>query len=109
MAVSTPAWAQRVIGAHVSVAGRAVSHAKRLDGRRYFVWEEDDRDDWMADDRHAEFSVCGSTDLFTEVEFDPWVPALGAAFDEAGFSWRFTGTTFEPDTGLFHHSWEWTT
>lgn len=103
-----PAWAETVITAHVSVAGSAVSHAARLKSRRYFIWTEDGGEDFCADNAHDERAVKGVTDLFTEREFDVWARRIGRAFDLAGMLWEYTGTTYEPDTKLFHHSWEWT-
>ena len=90
------------------MAGRAVSHAGRLQSDRYFVWQEEEADDFCADNRHAERAVSGYTDLFTKIEFDPWADALGDAFDAAGILWEKTGTTYEPNTGFFHHTWDWT-
>lgn len=108
MSQQLPAWAEALIAAHVSVAGRAVSHAGRLQSDRYFVWQEEEADDFCADNRHAERAVSGYTDLFTKIEFDPWADALGDAFDAAGILWEKTGTTYEPNTGFFHHTWDWT-
>ena len=103
---TTPAWATTIINAHTSVT-TAVSHAARIRSSRYFVWQEEDDNDMTADNVHAEKAVGGFTDLFTKMEFDPWAGQLEAAFDAAGISWQKTGTTYEPDTGFFHHSWDW--
>lgn len=119
-----PAWAQSIIDAHLAAAASvtetptkrdgqaasgavAVSHAARMKSRRYFVWEEDGGNDLNADNGHDETAMTGYTDLFTEVEFDPAARALGPAFDAAGIAWEYTGVSYEPDTGLFHHTWEW--
>lgn len=104
---SIPGWAQTVITAHTSVAGSAVSHAGRMKSSRYFVWQEDEGNELRADNGCGERAVCGYTDLFTKREFDPWAYAIGDAFDSAGISWHKTGTTYEPDTKFFHHTWEW--
>ena len=104
---TTPAWATTIIAAHNSVASSHVSHAGRLKSDRYFVWTEDDDNDLTADNVHAEKAVTGYSDLFTKTEFDPWAYQIEAAFDTAGISWQKTGVTFEPDTGFFHHSWDW--
>lgn len=111
-----PGWASTIINAHLAAAAEVaargggtvdVSHAERLKSRRYFVWEEDDSNDLNADNGHDEQAVNGYTDLFTEVEFDPTVQELGHSFDAAGISWEYTGASWEKDTRLFHHSWEW--
>ena len=105
-ATPTPAWATTIINAHTSVTA-AVSHGKRIKSDRYFCWQEDDGNDLLADNGHAEKAVTGYTDLFTKKEFDPWASQLEDAFDAAGISWQRTGVTYEPDTGFFHWSWDW--
>ena len=105
---SVPAWAATIIAAHNSVASGSVSHAGRMKSDRYFVWQEEEEEDFCADNLHDESAVSGYTDLFTKQEFDPWAHAIGPAFDSAGISWQKTGTTYEPDTGFFHHTWKWT-
>ena len=102
-----PSWAQIIIDAHNHVARGAVSHGKRLESDRYFVWQEAEENDLCADNQHEEEGVMGYTDLFTKQEFDRWARAIGPAFDAAGISWEKTGCTYEPDTGFFHHSWKW--
>lgn len=103
-----PSWAQKIIAAHTFEQNVEVSHAVRMKSLRYFVWQEDDDEDLAADNVHAEKSVTGYTDLFTKKEFDPWASSLGASFDSAGILWEKTGVTYEPDTGFFHHTWDWT-
>lgn len=49
----------------------------------------------------------GSTDLYTKIEFDPWVEELGIAFDKAEISYSYTFIEYEEDTGFYHHSWDW--
>ena len=108
--IEIPNWAQVIIDAHKAVAGSAVSHAGRLKSDRYFVWQEDflDQDD-VSDDEHDSEAVSGSTDLYTKREFDPWIRQIEAEFKKDDrILWSKDGMTFEPDTGFFHFSWEWT-
>ena len=63
-------WYDRIISAHLAVT-QAVSHAARMKSERYFVWQEDGSNDLEANGIHQERAVTGSTDLFTNVEFDP--------------------------------------
>jgi hypothetical protein len=102
-----PAWAQTIISAHLFSDAVVVSHATRMKSYRYFVWQEDDSNDLSADNVHAEKAVTGYTDLFTKIEFDPWAASLEASFDAYGIAWEKTGVTYEPDTGFFHHTWDW--
>jgi hypothetical protein len=106
---SRPAWADRIIQAHAEVAGAAnVTHAARLpSSARYFCWQEDGVNTFFAGNRRDEEAVKGYTDLFTSIEYDPWAEALGEAFDKFAIAWEFTGTTYEANTGMWHHTWEW--
>ena len=118
---SVPGWAQIVIAAHLAAASEAgvyvnekgeqvsveVSHAARMKSRRYFCWEEDETNEFIADNKHDEVAVSGYTDLFTEMEFDPAVKTLGEAFDAAEISWERTSSSWEPDARVFHYIWEW--
>ncbi|MBQ0166103.1 MAG: hypothetical protein KBT02_03210 [Treponema sp.] len=80
----------------------------KLKSDRYFVWEEDDHDDLIADNVHVDSAVRGYTELFTKTEFDTYVDQLGESFDNYGIAWELTDTTYEEDTGFYHHTWEWT-
>ena len=99
-------WYEQIIDAHLAVT-EAVSHAKRLKSQRYFVWQEDGANDLLAGGCHVERGVTGRTDLYTKKEFDPWAEELGKAFSAAGIAWSLVDVDFEPDTGFYHHSWDW--
>ena len=75
-------WYDKVIALHTAVTD-AVSHVQRMKSDRYFVWQEDGANDFLADERHAEKCVTGSTDLFTRQEFDPWKDAFEQSLDAA--------------------------
>lgn len=101
-------WYERIIKAHTAVTD-AVSHGGRLKSDRYFVWQEDGADDFIADGIHAEKAVSGSTDLFTKQEFDPWREAFEAALDSTeGVWWEMKSIQFEQETGFWHYEWIWT-
>jgi hypothetical protein len=101
-------WYERIIEVHLAVTDQ-VSHYERLNGDRYFVWQEDKRDDFLADGRHTEKAVTGTTDLFTKTEFDPWVEAFEKALDAAdGILWYQNSVQYEEETGFIHHEWVWT-
>lgn len=99
-------WQEQIVAAHLAVTD-AVSHSLRLQSERYFVWQEDGAGGLEADDRHAEKSVTGTTDLFTKQEFDPWKEQFEAALDAAGIAWYLNSTQYEEDTGFTHYEWVW--
>lgn len=99
-------WYQKVVSAHLAVTD-CVSHGQRLKSSRYFVWQEDGRNDLTADNLHGEKSVVGTTDLYTKQELDTWADALEDSLDSSGIAWRKLGTYFEDETGFWHHEWEW--
>lgn len=100
------AWYDTIKAAHLAVTD-AVSHAKRIQSSRYFVWQEDGANDLEADGRHAEGAVTGTTDLFTKQEHDPWVEALGESMSGYGIAWYLSSVQYEEDTGFFHYEWVW--
>lgn len=99
-------WNEKIIAAHTAVTDQ-VSHLVRLSSERYFVWQEDGRNDLMADNIHAETAVTGTTDLFTKQEFDPWAEAFEAALEAMGIAWSFSSFQRESDTGFLHYEWNW--
>ena len=104
-AVTTTTWYDRIIAAHTAVTD-AVGHWERMKSDRYFVWQEEGRNDLEAGNRHAEKAMTGTTDLFTKREFDPWVEAFEAALDADPYiAWRLNSVQYEEDTGF--HNWEW--
>ena len=99
-------WYDKIIAAHTAVTDQ-VSHGGRLKSERYFVWEEDGAADLLANGRHVEKAMTGTTDLFSKTEFDPWREQFEAALDAAGIAWRLDSVDFEVDTGFWHWSWRW--
>ena len=100
-------WYERIIAVHTAVTDN-VSHAKRLKSERYFVWQEEERADLEADDRHAERAQRGTTDLFTKIEFDPWKSAFETALNNAeSIVWKLNTTQYEEETGFWHYEWTW--
>ena len=101
------AWYERIVEAHLKVT-QSVSHGQRMKSERYFVWQEDGRDDLMAGNSHAERAVTGSTDLYTKVEFDPWAEALETELTKQLVVWNRINVELEQETGFWHYSWDWT-
>ena len=99
-------WFERIVKAHTDVTDQ-VSHWERLKSDRYFVWQEDGRNDLIADGVHVEGAVTGTTDLYTKQEFDPWVEELQTAMDAQGISWYLNSVQYEEDTGVTHYEWVW--
>ena len=99
-------WQETIIAAHTAVT-EAVSHARRLQSDRYFVWQEDGSNDLAAGNGRGERAMTGATDLYTKVEFDPWGDALGESFRSIGISWSLVLVEYEEDTGFYHWSWDW--
>lgn len=100
-------WEERIIAVHTAVTDQ-VSHAKRLNSDRYFVWQEEGSDDLVLNGRHAERGQTGTTDLFTKIEFDPWKAQFERALDAAeGITWRLNTTQYDEESGFFHYEWVW--
>lgn len=100
-------WYEKIIAAHTAVTTE-VSHGYKMKSDRYFVWQEDGSDDLMADNRHVEKTVTGTTDLFTRKEFDPWKDLFEAELDkEPDITWELNSVQHENDTGFWHYEWVW--
>lgn len=99
-------WYERVIAAHTAVTDQ-VSHIQRMNSDRYFIWQEDGRNDLISDGAHSETVVTGSTDLYTTMEFDPWAGAFEAELDRRGISWSFSSLQLEEESGFLHYEWNW--
>ena len=102
-------WKSDIIAAHLAVSQFVkVNHYQALKkGDRYFVWQEEDANDLIAEGSRAERAVRGTTDLFTKTEDDPWKDAFEASLTAAGIAWQWLSTQFEPDTGYIHFEWSW--
>ena len=100
-------WFEKIIAAHTAVTND-VSHGHRMKSERYFVWQEDGSDDLIADNRHVEKGITGTTDLFTKREFDPWKELFEAELDKApGIVWELNSIQYENDTRFWHYEWVW--
>lgn len=99
-------WNEKIIQAHLAVTD-CVSHQGRMKSDRYFVWQEEKPKDLIADGRHCERKMRGTTDLFTKMEYDPWAEALEKSFDDAGVAWECISVQYEEDTGFTHYEWSW--
>lgn len=97
---------KRLVAAHTAVTD-AVSHGARMKSSRYFVWQEDGSHDLIADDRHVEKAITGTTDLFTRQEFDPWIEQFERSLDARGICWGLNSVQYEPETGYWHYEWVW--
>lgn len=99
-------WYETIIAAHTAVTSQ-VSHMERLNSDRYFVWQENGRNDLEAGGIHAESAITGFTDLFTTVEFDSWAEEIQAKFDWLGIFWNLRDVQYEEETGITHYTWDW--
>lgn len=100
-------WYEKIIAAHKAVTDK-ISHSGRLKSDRYFVWQEDGGNDFIADGKHVEKAVTGTSDLFTKNEFDPWKKEFESALDDANIPWALNSVDYEEDTGFYHYEWTWT-
>lgn len=100
-------WHEKIVKAHTAVTDQ-VSHGHRMQSDRYFVWQEEGADYLLADNRHAEKTVTGTTDLFTRLEFDPWKAQFEAALEaDDRISWALNSIQYEENTGFWHYEWVW--
>lgn len=99
-------WADTIIKAHTAVTDQ-VSHSLRMQSDRYFVWQEDGANDFLAGNKHLEKAVTGTTDLYTKLEFDPWKETFEHSLDKRGIWWYLNSVQYEEETGFTHYEWVW--
>lgn len=99
-------WIEKITGAHLRVTD-AVSHYGRMKSDRYFVWQEEGYNDLSANGGHKERAVRGSTDLFTKIEFDPWISEFERSMTAEGMAWYLNSIQYEEETGFIHYEWVW--
>ena len=58
-------WYEKIIAVHTAVTTE-VSHGYKMKSDRYFVWQEDGANDFIADGQHVSRAMSGSTDLYTK-------------------------------------------
>lgn len=104
--MATETWYEKIVAAHTAVTND-VSHAERMKSTRYFVWQEDGKNDLPGDNRHAESAMTGRTDLYSKTELDPWADEIEESFDDSGISYMLVMAEYEPETGFYHWSWDW--
>ena len=100
-------WYEKIIAVHTAITN-SVSHGQRMQSTRYFVWQEDGNNAFLADNTHQETAVTGTTDLYTKMEFDPWKDAFESSLNSCrGITWRLNSIQFEKETGFWHYEWIW--
>lgn len=72
----------------------------------FLVWAETGPEKFYVNNKTGEFTITGTTDYFTALEFDPAVDKLIDLYEAFGFEWSLE-TVFEPETSLIHHSFTW--
>ena len=73
----------------------------------FLVWAEDGDNAAWADDQIIEQAITGTTDYFTQEEFDPAIDAIQNANISLGIAWRLNSVQYEEDTSLIHYEWTW--
>mgnify|MGYP005768524445 CR=1 FL=1 len=99
-------WEKMIVAAHTAVTDE-VSHIQQMKSDRYFVWQEDGANDFLAGNRHLEKAVTGTTDLYTKLENDPWKEAFENSLDALEIFWFLNSVQFEEETGFTHYEWVW--
>lgn len=75
----------------------------------YIIWAElSEGQPFYANNKKAESFWHGTVDLYTKEEFDPLFDQIQEALQGVeGLTYTLTDVQYEDDTGLIHHTWEW--
>lgn len=73
---------------------------------RYIVWQEDSEGDSLhADDKHEITVFSGTIDLYTKLEYDPWIQEIQKALDNAEIACHIESIQYEEETKFIHYEW----
>lgn len=73
------------------------------------VWQEDgEGDTFHTSNRTAEQAIHGTTDYYTQTEYDPAIDAIQDTLEGIRAAWSLQSVQYEEDTKLIHYEWEWT-
>lgn len=75
-------------------------------GNRYIVWQEDSEGESLhADDKHEIMVISGTIDLYTKLEYDPWIQEIQKALDNAEIACHIESIQYEEETKFIHYEW----
>ena len=93
---------------HLAVTDNVYHYHAWRQTDRYFVWQEREPDDLIADGVHVERAVQGITDYFTKMEYDPHIDEFEVSMNETpGVAWYRNSEQYEEETGFIHIEWYW--
>lgn len=73
------------------------------------VWQEDgEGESFHASNRKREQAIHGTTDYFTQTEYDPAIDDIQDTLEAIAAAWSLQSVQYEEDTKLIHYEWEWT-
>lgn len=74
----------------------------------FIIWQEDyEADGSQSDGSKNEQRLHGSIDLYTKTEFDSVADNIQDGLNGiSSVSWTYSDVSFEPETNLIHHNWE---
>ena len=74
----------------------------------FIVWQETgEGDSFSSDNKKSEQLITGTVDLYSKTEFDPLIDQIQDALRSVdNLGWQLTDAVYEDETGLIHHSWE---
>ena len=98
------------VGKAFSEAVPASYHYFRLPDRfPCLVWQEDgENGSFHANNHKEEQAIHGTTDYFTQTEWDPAVDLIQATLENIGAAWTLNSVQYEEETRLIHYEWDWT-
>lgn len=75
----------------------------------FLVWQEDGEGNSFHFDLHGrEQGIHGTTDYYTQTEYDENIDTIQAINNSLFIVWRLNSVQYEEDTKFIHYEWEWT-
>lgn len=97
----------RIRDALASVEGLEVYHYwKPHMNAPYCVWQEESTEAVWTSNHVGEFTVSGSIDYFTKIEFDSMVDTIQESLNSIEcLGWNLEAVQYEDQTNLIHYTW----
>lgn len=72
------------------------------------VWQEDgEGESFHASNHKREQTIHGTTDYYTQTEYDPAIDAIQDTLENISAAWSLNSVQYEEATKLIHYEWEW--
>lgn len=96
-----------LVSAYVEITPKTYHYLRPKVEFPCIVWQEDGENSFEAGNIKAEQAITGTTDYFTQEEYDPAIDGIQAAHNALKIAWELSSVQYEEETNLIHYEWRW--